>query len=234
MRHLPAALVALALAACAPLPDTGQRKLTSQGVRPGATDTVLQQIGNVSERQARYRIETPLRDEPSELTVTLRPGTDGGYVREETVTIPESSAVEARVVASMIEQRDGRVAEVVGTDVVLRGTEQTDRRLRTLVSESGGVRTAYAPHDCRATPGPCRTVRTGPDGSDEPLVVQTSEFGGIWREEVRRDPELDPASRGALLRESIYSLDPAGMLMDMNRMDYEKDLGQYQEIRRVD
>ncbi len=77
-------------------------------------------------------------------------------------------------------------------------------------------------------------MRTDPDGSQVPLVVETSELGGIWRETVRRDRERDPASRGALLRESLYSLDPAGMLIDMNRMDHEKDLGSYQEIRRVD
>jgi hypothetical protein len=224
----------LALAACAPLPDTGQRKLSSQGIRPGVTALALEGIASIPERQARYRIDTPLRSQPSEMAVTLRRGADGGYLREETVRIPETSAAEAQLVATMVRQRDGRKAEVVGTDVILRGTEQVDRRGRTLVAERGGVRTAFAPHDCRATLGTCRTVRTGPDGQGEPLVVETSELGGIWRETVRRDRERDPASRGKLLRESLYSLDHAGMLVDMNRMDHEKTLGQYQEIRRVE
>ena len=222
----------LACAACAPLPDTGQRKLTAQGIRPGVTAVALEGIASIPERQARYLIETPLRRQPSEMTVTLRPTADG-YRREETVRIPESSPAEARIVASMLRQRDGREAEVVGSDVILRGTERVDGRGRTLVAESGGVRTTYDPHDCRATPGTCRTVRTGPDGS-QPLVVETSELAGIWRETVRRDPERDPASRGAVLSESLYSLDHAGMLVDMNRMDHEKDLGSYQEIRRVE
>jgi hypothetical protein len=229
-----AGLALLAAAACAPLPDTGQRKLSSQGIRPGVTAVVLAGVGSVPERQARYRIDTPLRRQPSEMAVTLRPGRDGGYLREETVRVPETSPAEAQLVATMIRQRDGREAEVVGTDVILTGTERLDRRGRTLTAERGGVRTDYAPHDCRATPGVCRTVRTGPDGREEPLVVETSELGGIWRETVRRDPERDPASRGALLRESLYSLDHAGMLVDMNRMDHEKTLGQYQEIRRVE
>ncbi len=224
----------LALAACTPLPDSGQRKLSAQGIRPGVPAVALEGIGSVPERRVRYRIDTPLRRQPSEMVVTLRPGTDGGYLREETVRIPETSSAEARLVATMVRQRDGREAEVVGTDVILRGTEQVDGRGRTLVAERGGVRTAYAPHDCRATPGMCRTVRTGPDGSEEPLIVETSELGGIWRETVRRDPERDPASRGALMRESLYSLDHAGMLVDMNRIDHEKTLGSYQEIRRVD
>ena len=228
-----AAGLALLAAACAPLPDTGQRKLSSQGIRPGVTAVVLAGVGSVPERQARYRIDTPLRRQPSEMAVTLRPTPDG-YLREETVRVPETSPAEAQLVATMIRQRDGRESEVVGTDVILTGTERLDRQGRTLVAERGGVRTAYAPHDCRATPGTCRTLRTGADGRDEPLLVETSEFGGIWRETVRRDPERDPASRGALLRESLYSLDHAGMLVDMNRMDHEKTLGQYQEIRRLD
>jgi hypothetical protein len=224
----------LACAACAPLPDSGERTLSSQGIRPGATALALEGVASIPDRQANYRISTPLRSRPSEMAVRLRRGAGDGYLREETVRIPESSPAEARIVASMIEQRDGRQAEVVGTDVILRGREEVDRRGRTVVAESGGVRTAWTPHDCRATPGTCRTVRTGPDGRDEPLVVETSEFGGIWRETVRRDRERDPASRGALLRESLYSLDHAGMLIDMNRMDHEKSLGSYQEIRRVD
>lgn len=224
----------LACAACAPLPDSGERKLSSQGVRPGVTAVALEGIASIPERQARYRINTPLRRQPSEMTVTMRPAGDGGYLREETVRIPETSSPEAQLVATMIRQRDGREAEVVGTDVILRGTERADRRGRTVVAERGGVRVAYAPHDCRATPGTCRTVRTGPDGREEPLLVETSELGGIWRETVRRDPERDPASRGALLRESLYSLDHAGMLVDMNRLEHEKTLGNYQEIRRVE
>jgi hypothetical protein len=226
--------VLLALAGCAPLPDSGERKLTSQGVRPGATAAALEDVASIPEQQARYLIHTPLRRQPSELTVTLGPGAGGGYARQETVRIPESSPAEARIVASMVRQRDGRAAEVVGTDVILSGTDRLDRRGRTVAAESGGVRTAYAPHDCRATPGICRTVRTGPDGEAVPLVVETSELGGIWRERVRRDRERDPASRGRLVRESIYSLDRTGMLVDMNRIDHEKDLGSYQEIRRVD
>ncbi len=224
----------LGLAACGPLPDSGERKLSSQGIRPGVTAATLQGVGSIPERTAHYRISTPLRSEASEMVVTMRPDAGGGYVRDETVRIPESSAAEARLIASMVRQRDGRQAEVVGTDVVLRGTERVDRRGRTTVSERGGVRTTYAPHDCRATPGICRMVRTGPDGSEVPLVVETSELGGIWRETVRRDAERDPASRGALVRESLYSLDHAGMLVDMNRLDHERDLGSYQEIRRVE
>ena len=229
-----AGLALVAATACAPLPDTGQRKLSSQGIRPGVNAASMEVLGRVPERQARYLIHTPLRSEPSELAMTQSPVTDGGYVREETVRIPESSPAEARIVASMVRQRDGREAEIVGSDVILRGTERADARGRTLLAERGGVRTAWAPHDCRATLGTCRTVRTGPDGRDEPLVVETSELGGIWRETIRRDPERDPARRGALVRESLYSLDHAGMLVDMNRMDHEKDLGSYQEIRRVD
>jgi hypothetical protein len=229
-----AGLALLAAAACAPLPDTGQRKLTSQGIRPGVNAAAMEVLGRVPERQVRYLIHTPLRGEPSELAVTQSPATDGGYLREEIVRIPESSPAEARIVASMVRQRDGREAEIVDSDVILRGTERADARGRTLLAERGGVRTAFAPHDCRATLGTCRMVRTGPGGRDEPLVVETSELGGIWRETVRRDIQRDPASRGALVRESLYSLDPAGMLVDMNRMDHEKDLGSYQEIRRVD
>ncbi len=67
-----------------------------------------------------------------------------------------------------------------------------------------------------------------------PLLVETSELGGIWRSEIRVDPERDPASRGALLEESIYSLDENAVLIDMNRIDHERDLGRYQEIRRVE
>ena len=229
-----AGLALLAAAACAPLPDTGQRKLSSQGIRPGVNAAAMDVLGRVPERQVRYLIHTPLRSEPSEMAVTLSPAADGGYVRDEVVRIPESSPAEARIVASMLRQRDGREAEIVGNDVILRGTELADGRGRTTIAERGGVRTAWAPHDCRATLGTCRTIRTGPDGRDEPLVVETSELGGIWRETIRRDPERDPARRGALVRESLYSLDHAGMLVDMNRMDHEKDLGRYQEIRRVE
>jgi hypothetical protein len=232
--RIAAGLALLAAAACAPLPDTGQRKLSSQGIRPGVNAASLDVLGRVPERRVRYLIHTPLRSMPSEMAVTLRPANDGGYVREEIVRIPESSPSEAQIVATMVRQRDGREAEIVGNDVILRGTERADARGRTLLAERGGVRTAFAPHDCRATLGLCRTVRTGPDGRDEPLVVETSELGGIWRETVHRDAEREPASRGALVRESLYSLDPAGMLVDMNRMDHEKDLGSYQEIRRVE
>lgn len=229
-----AAALLLGLAACGPLPDSGERKLTSQGIRPGVTAAALEGVGSIPERQAHYRIDTPLRTESSEMVVTLRPDANGGYVREETVRIPESSAAEARLIATMIRQRDGREAEVTGTDVILTGTERVDSRGRTTVSERGGVRTTYAPHDCRATPGICRMVRTGQDGTEVPLVVETSELGGIWRETVRHDAERDPASRGAPVRESLYSLDHAGMLVDMNRLDHEKTLGNYQEIRRVE
>ncbi len=228
-----AGLALLAAAACAPLPDTGQRKLSSQGIRPGVNAASLEVLGSVPERRVRYLIHTPLRSQPSEMAVTQSPAT-GGYVREEIVRIPESSPAEAQIVATMVRQRDGREAEIIGNDVILRGTERADARGRTTLAERGGMRTAFAPHDCRATLGTCRVVRTGPDGREEPLVVETSELGGIWRETVRRDPARDPASRGALVRESLYSLDPAGMLVDMNRMDHEKDLGSYQEIRRVD
>jgi hypothetical protein len=229
-----AGLALLAAVACAPLPDTGQRKLSSQGIRPGVNAASMEVLGHVPERRVRYLIDTPLRSQPSEMAVTQSPATDGGYVREEIVRIPESSPAEAQIVATMVRQRDGREAEVVGNDVILTGTDRADRRGRTMLAERGGVRTTWTPHDCRATLGTCRTVRTGPGGREEPLVVETSELAGIWRETIRRDVERDPASRGALVRESLYSLDHAGMLVDMNRMDHEKTLGQYQEIRRVE
>ena len=41
----------------------------------------------------------------------------------------------------------------------------------------------------------------------------------------------DPASRGAVLRESIYSLDPAGMLIDMNRRAFDALPGRYTVVR---
>jgi hypothetical protein len=154
----------LAAAACAPLPDTGQRKLSSQGIRPGVTAVVLAGVGSVPERQARYRIDTPLRRQPSEMLVTLRPAPDGGYLREETVRVPETSPAEAQLVATMIRQRDGREAEVVGTDVILTGTERLDRQGRTLVSERGGVRTAWARTTAgrrKAPAGPSAPARTG-------------------------------------------------------------------------
>ena len=40
MRRVLSGLLLLALAACAPLPDSGQRKLTAQGIRPGTTAAV--------------------------------------------------------------------------------------------------------------------------------------------------------------------------------------------------
>ena len=138
------------------------------------------------------------------------------------------------MIASMVRQRDGRSADVVGTDVILRKRDVIDNRGRTLSSDRGGVQLTFDPHDCRATIGTCRAVRVGSDGEKVPIVVETSELGGIWRSEIRRDPERDPASRGALIEEAIYSVDANAVLIDMNRVDHEKDLGQYQEIRRVD
>ncbi len=228
-------LMLLALAACAPLPKSDLGKLSSQGVRPGATSAAgFDQASPPVDQLVRYQILSPLRDDPSELSVIFHPGENGGFVREETVRIPESSIVEARMIASMVRQRDGRAADVVGTDVILRELDQIDHRGRTLHSDRGGAQLTFEPHDCRATLGTCRTTRIDTDGEQVPLLVQTSELGGIWRSEIRRDPERDPASRGALLEETIYSVDENAVLIDMNRIDHEKDLGQYQEIRRVE
>lgn len=235
MKRRSLGLMLLALAACEPLPKSDVAKLSSQGIRPGVTSSAgFDQVSPPVGELVRYRIMSPLRDEPSELSVTYRPATDGGFLREETVRIPETSIVEARMIASMVRQRDGRSADVVGTDVILREQDRIDSRGRTLHSDRGGVQLSFDPHDCRATLGTCRTTRTGPEGDEVPLLVQTSELGGIWRSEIRRDPERDPASRGALLEETIYSVDENAVLIDMNRVDHEKDLGQYQEIRRVE
>jgi hypothetical protein len=232
MRSVALALL-LALAACAPLPEGGQRQLTAEGIRPG--------IGAAHDLGAarpplgttvRYLIHTPPRDEPSELEVSLE-RREGGYIRSETVRIPESSAVEAGLIASMIGQRDGRAAVVEGTDVVLGARDLTDALGRTVEADRGGPVIRWDPHDCRATPGECRTVRTNPDGRSDPLVVTTIETNGIWRREVRRDPASDLPGRSTLLEEAFYSLDEDGLLIDMNRLDHERDLGGYQEIRRA-
>ena len=222
------------LAACAPLPEGGQRQLTAEGIRPGVGSThdfaaATPPLGT----PVRYSIRTPLRERPNEMEVVLT-ARDGGYVRAETVRIPESSAVEANLIASMVGQREGRAAQVEGTDVILRARAETDPRLRTVVSDRGGPVVRWNPHDCRAVPGECRTARTNPDGRVDYLIVTTSETGGIWREEIRRDPARDQQGRTTLLQESFYSLDEGGMLIDMNRLDHERDLGGYQEIRRVE
>jgi hypothetical protein len=234
MRRIVPAMM-LALAACAPLPKSEVSKLSAQGIRPGVAsaegfDKVSPPLG----QPFRYEVISPLRDVPSELAVTLRRDAAGGYLREEIVRIPETTEVEARIVASMVNQRDGRSADVVGTDVILHELDRIDNRGRTLSSDRGAGLVTYDPHDCRATPGTCRMARTGPDGEPIFLVVDTSELGGIWRSTVRHDAERDPASRGALVEETIYSVDENAVLIDMNRMDHEKDLGQYQEIRRID
>ena len=233
MRSVAFALL-LALAACAPLPEGGPRQLTAEGVRPG--------IGAAHDLAAarpplgtpvRYLIHTPLRDEPSTLEIRLD-RREGGYLRSETVRVPERSAAEARLIATMIGQRDGRAAAVEGTDVVLGARERTDALGRTVEADrGGGAVTRWDPHDCRATPGECRTVRTNPDGRADPLVVTTTEAGGIWRREVRRDPASDLPGRTTLLEEAFFSLDEDGLLIDMNRLDHERDLGGYQEIRRA-
>lgn len=227
-------LALLALAACAPLPESEERRLTSQGVRPGATAETVEEVTLPVGRLFRYTIETPLRRQPTEMAVILRRTAEGGFLREGTVRIPETSVTEARLIATMVRQNDGSKAEVVGTDVILRGLDQVDRRGRTQVSDRGGVRVSFAPHDCHATRGTCRFTRTGQDGREEHLVVETSELGGLWREQTRRDPQRNPGGRGALVGESIYSVDENAVLIDMNRIDHERVLGKYQEIRRVE
>lgn len=222
----------LALAACAPLPQGGERQLTAGGVRPGvgaAHDfaAATPPLGT----PVRYRVQTPLRDAPNEMEVVLEPR-DGGYLRTETLRIPESSAVEANIIAGMVRQREGRTAEVQGTDVVLRAREEVDRLGRTVRSDRGGPVVAWTPHDCRATPGECRTVRAV-NGRPDHLLVTTTETGGIWREQVRLDPARHPQGLDRVLEEAFYSLDESGLLIDMNRLDHERDLGGYQEIRRV-
>lgn len=226
-------LLAFALVACAPLPQGGERQLTAEGVRPGvgaAHDFAA--ATPPLDAPVAYVIRTPLRDEPNRMEVVLTRA-DGGYVRSETVRIPESSVPEAQLIATMVRQRDGRSAEVEGTDVVLRATDRLDPLGRTMVSDRG-VRTAWEPHDCRGVIGECRTVRINPDGRREHVVVTTSEAVGVWREQLRRDPARDPQGRTTLLREAYYSLDAGGMLIDMNRIDHERDLGGHQEIRRVE
>ena len=228
------AVALLVLAACAPLPEDGPRQLTAEGIRPGVVapnDFGADQppLGT----PVRYLIQTPLRERPNEMTVVIDRN-EGGLVRTETVRIPESSAAEARLIATMIRQRDGRAAVVEGTEVVLRAVELLDPQGRTVASDRGGAIVRWDPHDCHGTPGECRTVRTDADGRTRHLVVTTSETGGIWREEVRRDPSRDPQGRATLLQESFYSLDEDGLLLDMNRLDHERDLGGYQEIRRVE
>ena len=223
----------LALAACAPLPDGGPRQLSAEGIRPG----VGAARGFAAARPPlgtpiTYAIRTPLRDAPNEMQVVLQPR-DGGYTRAETVRIPESSAVQANIIAAMVRQRDGRAAEVVGTDVVLRARDELDPLGRCISSDRGGIRIGWDPHDCRATLGECRTVRHDPDGRTNHLIVTTTEADGIWREQVRLDPARDPQGKTTLLEEAFYSLDENGLLIDMNRLDHERDLGNYQEIRRV-
>ncbi len=127
------------LAACAPLPKSDAGKLSAQGVRPGVTSAAgFDQASPPIDQLVRYEIMSPLRDAPSELAVTYRADQNGGFVRDETVRIPESSIVEARMIASMVRQRDGRAADVVGTDVILRERDQIDQRGRTLRSDRGG------------------------------------------------------------------------------------------------
>ncbi len=234
MRALAPLLLAtvLALAACAPLPGGGQRQLTAEGIRPGVGAPRAVAATPPLGMPVRYQIHTPLREAPNAMEVVLQRDGDG-YLRTETVRIPESSGPEARLIATMVRQRDGRSAEVEGTDVVLRTRDRLDARGRTLASDLGGVQVRWDPHDCRAVVGECRTARTNPNGRVDYLAVTTSETGGIWHETIRRDPARDLQGRTTLLQESLYSLDATGMLIDMNRIDHERDLGGYQEIRRV-
>jgi hypothetical protein len=229
--RIAAGLLLLALAGCVPLPESSQRQLTSEGVRPGAGSEALDRAKPVGEA-FRYSIATPLRSEPSEMTVTFRRGDGGRYLREEIVRISEKTAPEAKLIAAMVRQRDGRQAEIVGSDVILRAADRIDRRGRTRRSDRDGLRVSYQPHDCRATLGECRAVRTDPDGRPSYLLVRTGESGGIWHEQVRHDPARDPQGRTDLLTESFYSLDANGVLVDMNRIDHGRDLGSYQENRR--
>jgi hypothetical protein len=227
-------LALLLLAACAPLPDGGPRQLTAEGIRPGVGASHDFGAGQPPlGTPVRYLIHTPVRERPNEMMVVIDRSA-GGLVRTETVRIPESSATEARLIATMIRQRDGRAAVVEGTEVVLRAIELLDPQGRTVASNRGGAVVRWDPHDCHGTPGECRTARTDADGRTRYLVVSTTETGGIWREEVHRDPSRDPQGRATLLQESFYSLDDDGLLLDMNRLDHERDLGGYQEIRRVD
>lgn len=224
----------LALAACAPLPESGGRALTAEGVRPG--------VGAAHDLAAaqppmgiplRYQARNLVRDRLNTMEVVFAPA-EGGYTRTETIRIPESSAPAAALIAAMVRQREGRAAEVDGSDVLLRAIDRTDTLGRTLASDRGGLVFRWKPHDCRATPGDCRTTRTGPGSRPEHLIVTSTETGGVWREQVRRDPSRDPQGRTTLLAESYFSLDQGGVLIDMNRLDHERDLGNYQEIRRVD
>lgn len=232
--RIAAGLALVALAACGPLPDSGGRELTAEGIRPGATSDVKLDRPKPVETSTRYLIATPFRNEPSEMTVTLRRGSGGGYVRDAVVRMSQDNPAEAKLVATMLRQGDDRQTEIVGSDVVLRATDQIDRHGRTVSSERGGVRISYDPHDCRATLGECRTVRTDPDGRPTYLLVRTTESEGIWREEIRRDPARDPQGRTTLMQETFYSLDENGFLIDMNRIDHERDIGRYQEIRRAE
>jgi hypothetical protein len=227
------ALALLVLAACAPLPE-GPRELTAEGIRPGvgaAHDFAAAR--RAPGAPLRYLVHTPLRERPNEMEVLLE-RRDGGWLRTETVRIPESSAAQARLIATMIGQRDGRAAVVEGTEVVLRSRDLLDPLGRTIASDRGGAVVRWDPHDCRATLGECRAARTDPDGRTRHLVVTTTETAGVWREEIRRDPSRDPQGRTTLMQESFYSLDEDGALIDMNRLDHERDIGGYQEIRRVD
>ena len=222
-----------ALAACAP-PKPAPRVLDGAGLTPGIGADAIDAVTPPAEGATfRYAIATPLRNDPSAMTVTIA-RTGETVERRQVVRIPASSMADARVIAVMAEQSDAREAEIDGTDVILRAVETADRRGRLLSTDFGATRVTYDPHDCFATTGLCKTVRTGADGRQRFLAVQTSEQGGIWREEIRLDPGRDPQGRSDLIRETLYTVDASGMLIDLNRIDHDKTLGQYQEIRRVE
>ena len=231
--RLGAGCLLLALVACAPVPEG--RKLTSDTIRPGVTaGHDFEAITPPVDRVVKYRIETPLRREGSEMELTIRRATGGRLERAETIRIPAKSVADARVIAAMVRQRNGRGAEVTGTDVILRATARIDRRGRASVTENGIGRITYTPHDCHATLGLCQMTRTGIDGLKEFLTVRTTESGGIWNEEIRYDPARDPKGRSDVVRESVYSVDKFAMLIDANQIRHDRAVGKYQEIRRVE
>ncbi len=223
----------LALAACVPAP--GERQITPDGIRPGVSSShdfraVRPPVGTT----IRYSIRTPLREQPSEMVVIISKGNSGQFIRSETVRIPGKSATDARTIATMVRQRNGRRAQIDGTDVIVRNSDRIDRRSRMLSADEGPAQVTYAPHDCHATPGLCRMTRTDPDGTVVYLVANTSETSGVWSEEVRYDPERDPEGRDGLVRQSVYSIDESAQVIDVNQIRYDRTLGKYQEIRRVE
>jgi hypothetical protein len=153
---------------------------------------------------------------PTTGVTRIRKSGDNQYLHAGNLVQRITDPSSRKFVEALLKRNPSSAAKLQGNRMLLPVTALTDARNRTIRSSFGGSEVAYAPHDCFATLGECRTTKVSPGKGRENLKVVTTQEGGFWRERTY----LVQPGPDKVVSDSLYSIDRNALIIDMKWVNY--------------